>query len=438
MNVLAQELNAEIEQANPYIYRMLSRMGKELFFPKGILTQSAEAKLKAHKINATIGIAREKGDVMQLSSVTALATGVPAADFLPYAPSYGIPALRKKWQQALFEKNPGLTGKSISLPVVSGGITHGVSLFADMWIDPGDAVVMPDMMWGNYNMTFGVLHQARVVQYTTFKTDMSGLDIDAFRAVMEAQAAVSDKVVTVLNFPNNPSGYSPTREEAEKIAAVLTDIADGGTHVVVGFDDAYFGLFFEDRTLKESVFSLVAGSHERIAAVKMDGATKEDYVWGLRAGFVTYGFCGSNLEALYGAMEQKTAGCIRGTVSNVSHLSQTMILKAMASPGYAAEKQEKFVVLKDRASAIKTVLADPAYADAWDVFPFNSGYFMCIRLKDVDAETLRLHLLDHYGVGLISIGERNIRVAFSCMEADDVKILFDTVLKGINDLRQNG
>ena len=59
---------------------------------------------------------------------------------------------------------------------------------------------------------------------------------------------------------------------------------------------------------------------------------------------------------------------------------------------------------------------------------------MCIRLKNVDAEILRLHLLDTYGVGLISIGHQNIRVAFSSMEENEVKELFDIILKGIKDL----
>jgi hypothetical protein len=53
----------------------------------------------------------------------------------------------------------------------------------------------------------------------------------------------------------------------------------------------------------------------------------------------------------------------------------------------------------------------------------------------VDAEQLRLHLLDKYGVGLIAIGDRNIRVAFSCLEETDVKTLFDIVMQGISDLR---
>jgi len=85
---------------------------------------------------------------------------------------------------------------------------------------------------------------------------------------------------------------------------------------------------------------------------------------------------------------------------------------------------------------MKAVLKNPKFNTAFDVYPFNSGYFMCIRLKDVDAEDLRLHLLDNYGTGLISIGKKNIRVAFSCLEESDVEILFDIILSGINDLRK--
>ena len=44
---LAAELNEVIERENPHVYAMLSELGKRLFFPKGILAQSAEAKEKA-------------------------------------------------------------------------------------------------------------------------------------------------------------------------------------------------------------------------------------------------------------------------------------------------------------------------------------------------------------------------------------------------------
>jgi aspartate/methionine/tyrosine aminotransferase len=107
----------------------------------------------------------------------------------------------------------------------------------------------------------------------------------------------------------------------------------------------------------------------------------------------------------------------------------------MRGENYIKEKEEKFRVLKNRAGRIKEVLSDSRYKDAWDVYPFNSGYFMCIRLKLVDSETLRLHLLEKYGVGLISIGERDMRIAFSCLEESEIPELFDIILQGVEDLK---
>ena len=156
MNPLAQELNQIIEGQSPYLMEMLSAVGRNLFFPKGILTQSAEAKEKAHQINATAGIAREKGRTMVLEAVTAFVKTIQPSEAFTYAPSYGIPELRHFWQTAVFEKNPSLADKAISLPVVTNGITHGVSTVADVWVDPGDVIIVPDMMWGNYNMIFNV------------------------------------------------------------------------------------------------------------------------------------------------------------------------------------------------------------------------------------------------------------------------------------------
>ena len=111
------------------------------------------------------------------------------------------------------------------------------------------------------------------------------------------------------------------------------------------------------------------------------------------------------------------------------------MLKSMKNSNYSEEKKQKFDILQGRAKKVKEVLSDPKYKDAWDVYPFNSGYFMCLRLKDLDSETLRLHLLDKYGVGLISMGKRDLRIAFSCLEENDIRELFDIVLQGVNDLK---
>jgi aspartate/methionine/tyrosine aminotransferase len=436
MNPLASQLNEIIEKANPHVMEMLSGVGKNLFFPKGILSQSAEAKEKAYRLNATIGIAKEGGRPMSLPSVMNSISGLKPEESITYAPSYGLPELRKAWRNAIYEKNPSLAGKTFSLPVVANGITHAISIFADIWVDPGDVVLLPDKMWGNYNMILGVRKNAVVRNYKLF-TDEGGYNIDALAQSLKAEAKQHDKIIVLLNFPHNPTGYTVTEKEADRIAETLVSVAEGGTNIIVVCDDAYFGLVYEEGILSESFFTRIAYRHKRIMAVKLDGATKENYVWGLRVGFVSYGCpAEGDLGLFYDALERKTAGCVRGNISNCSHLSQTIVLKSMLDDAYRAEKLIKFELMKSRVKTLKSVLANGKYADAWDVYPFNSGYFMCIRLKTVNAETLRVHLLDKYGVGLIALGDTDLRVAFSCLEEGDIQELFDIVLAAVKDLEQ--
>ena len=85
--------------------------------------------------------------------------------------------------------------------------------------------------------------------------------------------------------------------------------------------------------------------HENVLAIKIDGPTKEDYVWGFRVGFITYGIKGGDAE-LYGALESKTAGAIRGNISNAANISQSLLMEAYSSPDYDAQKAAKYKIMK--------------------------------------------------------------------------------------------
>lgn len=434
MNPIAKELNDILIKGNSHTYEMLSEIGKNLYFPKGILTQSAEAKEKAKKFNATIGMASEKGEVMHFPSVMSMLSGLSPDEAISYAPSYGIMPLRKAWKNSIIEKNPSLKKKDISLPVVTNAITHGLAIVSEMWVDPGDVIILPDMIWGNYRMIFEVRRSASIVQHPLFNADWK-FDLKSFEECVSREAEKRGKIIVLLNFPNNPTGYSITKGEGEKIADILEKVAKSGKNVIAVTDDAYFGLFYEDNVMKESIFSMLVDRDPRLLAIKLDGATKEIYVWGLRVGCVTYGtVIEGDSRPFYEALEKKTGGDVRGTISNASHLSQTIVLKSLESDSFPNERDEKFTVMKERAQELKDVLKDPKYGNVWDMYPFNSGYFMCIKVKTVDAEALRVHLLDKYGVGLISLGKTDLRVAFSCIEKEDIRELFEIIYRGIHDL----
>ncbi|MBN1631372.1 MAG: aminotransferase class I/II-fold pyridoxal phosphate-dependent enzyme [Thermoleophilia bacterium] len=425
LNPLAAELNQAIRQNAPVVMRVLSELGKKLYFPKGILTQSAEANQKAHRYNATIGEAREQHHSMGLPAITRHLCDLSPDQALPYAPSSGRVDLRKAWLEEIREKNPSLGDIPTSVPVVTSGITHGLSTIADMFADEGDVLFLPDQVWGNYKLVFNVKRGARIVTYRLYD-DKGGFDLQGLRSQLKEHSMIG-KIIVLLNFPNNPTGYSVTPVEADGIRDVLVEIADNDCDVVAICDDAYFGLFYGDEPLKESVFTRLAGAHPNILAVKLDGASKEDYAWGLRVGFITYAVAGG--AGAYEALEKKTGGCIRGTISNSPNLSQTLVLKAMADPDYRAQKAEKYAILSRRAAKVKQVLAEPRFSEAWTMYPFNAGYFMCVRLKDLDAEEYRVRLLNDYGVGVISTSDTDIRIALSCVDEDDLPDLFDIMLE---------
>lgn len=428
---LAEELNSTLRDAAQDVFEVLSDLGRELYFPKGILTQSAEAKKRAGRYNATIGMATEAGGPMHLQCLAQLFSGMSPEEAMPYAPSFGLPALRERWREHILAANPSLDGSLISLPVVTGGVTHGLSLAADMFVNAGDTVLVADHLWGNYNMVFKIRREARIVKYPFFSA-AGGLDTPGFAEAVE-NASEQDKLVVLLNFPNNPTGYSPTRAEAAALRDALVSAADKGCRVVALCDDAYFGLFYDSEVLQESVFTLLAGKHPRLLAVKLDGATKENFAWGLRTAFLTFAAGGA---PVHDALEKKAAGCIRGTVSNCSRPSQSALLHAMNDPAYPAEKQAKFEVLRKRAAKVKETLADPRYASAWTPYPFNSGYFMCLRLNGLDAETYRLRLLDHEGIGVIATSPTDIRVAFSCIEEENIADMFERMYSCAEELKK--
>ena len=436
MNKLAVNLNQTLGDAAAF----LSPLGKRMYFPYGgILGQGAEAKQCA--VNATIGMAFEEdgsplvmpcfGDNMKLGKKAFL-----------YAGSFGLPVLREQWKKLELVKNPSLKGKKFSNPVVTNALTHGLRICAELFAGASDTLVVPDLFWDNYELIFQEAVGCKVQKFETFakvksskekgESSEAGFNAEAMKKALMAPGA---KKLLILNFPNNPTGYTATVEDAKKIVAAVKSAANAGKKIVVILDDAYFGLVYEKGIHEESLFAEFSDLHKNVLAVKLDGTTKEDYVWGLRVGFISFAFKGATDEQLK-ALEAKAAGDVRSAISNASSVGQHLAIAAYADKGYAKQKKEKYNVLKSRYVEIRKILkSHPEYAENFTAMPFNSGYFMCVKPIGVDAEKVRKHLIEKYSTGTIMLSGL-LRLAFSTIPKAKLAKLFADVNSAIKDLRK--
>jgi aspartate/methionine/tyrosine aminotransferase len=301
-----------------------------------------------------------------------------------------------------------------------------------LFVNEGDSIILPDLFWGNYKLIYDNTYGGQLLNYPFFQNQ--ALNTDGFARSLKG--IESKKKIVLLNFPNNPTGYTPSTEEAEEIKNILVAEADSGSRLLVVFDDAYFGLVYQEGIFRQSLFAQLAHAHENILAVKVDGATKEDYVWGFRIGFITFGIKGAD-RSVYDALEKKCAGAVRATISNASNLSQSLLLRAYQSDNYQQEKNERYTLLKTRYQTVRSILADhQEFMQYYKPLPYNSGYFMCVTLKDgLDAEEIRQHLLKKYHTGVIALKQHNlIRVAFASIPTHRLEQLFLNLYSACRDL----
>ncbi|ARJ50199.1 aminotransferase class I/II-fold pyridoxal phosphate-dependent enzyme [Staphylococcus lutrae] len=428
MNPLAQNLNEQLHEENPIVLDMLSDLGTHMYYPKGILTQSAEAK--STQYNATVGMATTSKGKMYTETLYGMFDQLSTDEVFSYAPPQGLETLRTLWQQKMLSENPDLSANDISLPIVTNALTHGLSLVGDLFVNPGDTVLLPSHNWGNYRLVFGVRHQAQLQTYHIFDENGHFTTDHLLEAVQHIN---EDKVIMILNYPNNPTGYTPTHQEVATIVNAIDTLAQRGVNVIAVVDDAYYGLFYEDVYTQSMFTALTKLNNERVFPIRLDGATKEFFAWGFRVGFLTFG---TSNETTKHVLEAKMKGLIRSNISSGATPSQSAVQHALQQQHtFKDEIKQNIQTLRERYEVTKAIVYNADYQSLWQPYDFNSGYFMALKVKDVDAETLRLHLIEHHSIGIIALNQTDIRIAFSCIEKEDLPHVFKTIATSIQSLQ---
>lgn len=424
-----REMESALAREAPALSAALSPLGRRAFFSGDIPAQSAEARGK--EINATIGqITDGRSGALGLPGLAAAFSLSPEdlSRALLYSPIEGLPEVRQRWRE--WQRRGIASGIPSTLPVVTVGLSHGLSLLADLFGGEGKAVAIPDPYWGNYRQAFATRTGSRVLTAPAYRNGR----FNPF-AIAEALDGLpeGEPAVAFLNIPSNPGGYSPTVEERRQLKDSLLEVA-GKRPLVVICDDAYAGLVFEPEIPQESLFWDLAAAHPNLIPVKVDGATKEFSFFGGRVGFLTFALDPGSETARI--LENKLKMLVRATIGSPVSASQVILLQALRKQGIEQEVEEVRLLLEGRYRALKQALAeaDPALVPA---LPFNSGCFALVELPEslgLDSETVRRHLLAHHDTGLVSIAPRYLRIAHCSVDKAALPELVRRMERAVKEL----
>lgn len=445
------------------VFEALSNFGKEVYQNPGIFYWSSRAKKEA-EFNATIGVAMGLESDLDPKLGQNMVTyylpeirdyiSLPPSSFVSYAPVVGVDKLRTLWKEWLVFKGkqpkttlpsgPTDVSKSITDPVICCGVTHAISIASKLFLNPGEKIIGPNKRWENYDAIFTLQNQNEFINFEFFKEDH--FNVEALRNAMSEMLKVQDKIVMILNFPNNPTGYSPLDSEIKNITKMLKEFCEANKKpVVIICDDAYEGFVYEEGRVKESIFYELVNLHPSIIPLKLDGSSKEMLMYGGRIAAITLGLHSSwisadEIPALCKEWDNKIEAIIRSVISNSNQFVQQVLI-SMLSKGFdrlVANRQNVINVLGERYAlcleAIKEINNPNISPD-----PAGGGFFLFLNIKGIPANELADTLCSKYKVGVIPTVNKEekingIRVAYCSVKKEDINEVFKRIDAAVKEL----
>lgn len=322
-----------------------------------------------------IGLQTGDPDFATPQSVLDVAVEALQGGLTHYAPSRGLPELRRAAARKLERDNALSYDPETELLVTHGGI-HAYYLAMQSILNPGDEVLIPDPSWATHANMAKML-RAEVVRIPAFPED-------GFIPRFEAwEKAVTSKTrAVVLNYPSNPTGAYPMPEYLEW----LHNFADAHGLWIVN-DEVYQNLYYGE---KPTSAGATAGAKKRTLLV--NSLSKTYAMTGWRVGYLA-----APASVIENALKagQNSITCVAPFVQKAAAfaLGDAGVQEAAADMRAAYARRRQIVLDVAREFGESPVGVNP---------PMGAFYFFLdIRFLGLPSAEVCERLLQEAGVGLV-------------------------------------
>lgn len=302
---------------------------------------------KENVINSTLGVLLDdNGKLVVLSSVMEALHELRPEEFAAYAPIIGIPEYKEAVTKAVFldEVPQNLFIETCYAPGGTGALRNAISCYSS----PGDKILTADWHWAPYNVIAAELGR-EVKTYTLFDEDYHFNDA-SFRKSLSDILAVQDQAVVIINTPaHNPTGYTFTLEDWDKVIDIFKSFPHKNIICVV--DIAYLDFAGEAYAYRAFLKKLTGLPHHILPLIAFS-ASKGFTMYGMRCGAL---LCMAPTAELAKEFRDAASVASRASWSNGNHSAMAVISKIFADDALLAkvtdERNHYMQILQERGRA---------------------------------------------------------------------------------------
>ena len=379
---------------------------------KAMIAEEGKEKV----VNATIGaLLDDDGELIVLSSVSDVFKKLSPGEFAEYAPISGIPEFREAVKKdALRGYEPKGFVEAVATPGGTGAIRNTIANYTDR----GDSILVADWYWSPYGTIAS--EQGRKVETFAFFNDERKFTGADFSAKIEKLLSRQERLVIILNTPaHNPTGYSLTAEDWNKVKTVL-EALPAGKKITLLVDVAYID-FAGDEDEYRSFLPVLEELPENILPMLSHSLSKAYTLYGMRCGAL---ICFAKDAAIADEFRRVCDFSSRASWSNCTRAPQVILSKIYGDPELKAkvfeERQSYREMLLRRGRAFEQAAADCGL----DMVPFDAGFFASIPCSNPDEVAARL---EKEGIFLVSLA-MGLRVSIASVSEEVCRRLPEKIL----------
>jgi aspartate/methionine/tyrosine aminotransferase len=303
-------------------------------------------------------------------------------------------------------------------PVPVYGGTVGLTIALETGVGEECPLVLPKTYWGNVNLKMS--HGKCIKEVCDYIDSDGKIHPDILWKTLEKLKANGHKKAAIyFNFPHNPTGIVPTREQAVELEDVVQNTATKGFQLVVICDEPYYPFVRGEDAIKVPFsYYMKPGDNRNILTFVSINGTKRDGMYGMRhSDLLILTPLGISDEGINHLEKTLLGGYMRGSFSFSCALNQYLLARAITDDPLIAIKpidqikidHKFFDAEKNLVDYIETSVNDTLDAlgsidglvkiEGYEKFDSYGGFFVTYKLSD-ELQKLGITAVDLHKAGL--------------------------------------